>query len=218
LIFEITIKPYTKVIKLTKNFNMNKERDYDKLFKMITIGDSSVGKSALMIRKVDDTFNNLFISTIGVDFRYCTVIVNDKRCKLQIWDTAGQERYRTITSSYYRGADGVIIVYDITNLTSFAHISNWMAECDKYNPKMMKILVGNKCDIDRREISSEEGDRLAKKYNMHFIETSAKTGHNVYEAFEQITKDMMSKSLPYNVDDNKTRITPIETKPSPCSC
>ena len=104
------------------------KRDYDYLFKLVLIGDSGVGKSCLLLRFADDSFTDSYISTIGVDFRFRTVTIDKKTVKLQIWDTAGQERFRTITSAYYRGAHGIIMVYDVTSEESFEHVEEWLSK------------------------------------------------------------------------------------------
>jgi len=139
------------------------KRDYDHLFKLVLIGDSGVGKSCLLLRFADDKFTNSYITTIGVDFRFKTIPVNNKTIKLQIWDTAGQERFRTITSAYYRGADGIIIVYDVTDRESFNHIEEWVAEVNKYaSTTTCKLLIGNKCDeVSKIQITSEEAKKKA---------------------------------------------------------
>ena len=124
------------------------KRDYDHLFKLVLIGDSGTGKSCLLLRFADDAFTDSYITTIGVDFRFKTIPVEQKTVKLQIWDTAGQERFRTITSAYYRGADGIILVYDICDRESFAHVEDWLNEVNRYvNASTSKILLGNKCDL-----------------------------------------------------------------------
>ncbi|CAL5322901.1 unnamed protein product [Camellia sinensis] len=132
---------------------MNTEYDY--LFKLLLIGDSGVGKSCLLLRFADDSYLDSYISTIGVDFKIRTVEQDGKTIKLQIWDTAGQERFRTITSSYYRGAHGIIIVYDITDQESFNNVKQWLNEIDRYaSENVNKLLVGNKCDLtDNRAVS-----------------------------------------------------------------
>mmetsp|Transcript_35141 Transcript_35141/g.71640 ORF Transcript_35141/g.71640 Transcript_35141/m.71640 type:complete len:131 (+) Transcript_35141:108-500(+) len=123
------------------------KRDYDHLFKLVLIGDSGVGKSCLLLRFADNAFTDSYISTIGVDFRFRTVKVEKHTVKLQIWDTAGQERFRTITSAYYRGADGIIMVYDVTNQESFNHVADWLTEVNRYASEgTCKLLVGNKSD------------------------------------------------------------------------
>ena len=123
------------------------KRDYDYLFKLVLIGDSCVGKSCLLIRFADDCFTENYITTIGVDFRFKTLSINKKTVKLQIWDTAGQERYLTITNAYYRGADGIVIVFDLTSKESFKNVEAWMSEVEKYSSDTVKVIVlGNKVD------------------------------------------------------------------------
>ena len=118
------------------------------LFKLVLIGDSGVGKSCLLLRFADDSFTDSYISTIGVDFRFRTVTIDMKTVKLQIWDTAGQERFRTITSAYYRGAHGIIMVYDVTNYESFEHVEEWLNEVNRHaSESTLKLLVGNKADL-----------------------------------------------------------------------
>lgn len=121
------------------------------------IGDTGVGKSCLLLRFADDSFSENYISTIGVDFRFRTVKIDKKVIKLQIWDTAGQERFRTITSAYYRGADGIIMVYDVTNEESFRHINDWLTEVNRYaSENTCKLIVGNKTDLPNKVISTEK--------------------------------------------------------------
>jgi Ras-related protein Rab-1A len=125
---------------------------------MVVIGDTGVGKSCLLLRFADDSFTENHTSTIGVDFRFRTVKIDKKIVKLQIWDTAGQERFRTITSAYYRGADGIIMVYDVTNEDSFRHINEWFLEVNRYaSENTCKIIVGNKIDLPNRLITTEAG-------------------------------------------------------------
>lgn len=139
------------IIVLLKNYRMNPEYDY--LFKLLLIGDSGVGKSCLLLRFADDTYTESYISTIGVDFKIRTIELDGKTIKLQIWDTAGQERFRTITSSYYRGAHGIIVVYDVTDLDSFNNVKQWLSEIDRYAcDNVNKLLVGNKCDMSARKV------------------------------------------------------------------
>lgn len=156
------------------------------------IGDSGVGKTCLMMRFADDHFTDTHISTIGVDFRMRTVRVDGHLVKLQIWDTAGQERFRTITSAYYRGADGIVMVYDVTREESFDHIHEWLGEVDRYSrPNISKLLIGNKADLCRDTvISHDQGAFLATSLSARFIETSAKTATNVNSAFLLIAKQL----------------------------
>ncbi|XP_006652322.1 GTP-binding protein YPTM1 [Oryza brachyantha] len=159
--------------------------EFDYLFKLLLIGDSSVGKSCFLLRFADDSYVDSYISTIGVDFKIRTIEMDGKTIKLQIWDTAGQERFRTITSSYYRGAHGIIIVYDITDMESFNNVKEWMSEIDKYaNDSVCKLLVGNKCDLaESRVVETAVAQAYADEMGIPFLETSAKDSINVEEAF-----------------------------------
>jgi len=169
--------------------------EYDYLFKLLLIGDSGVGKSCMLLRFADDTYTESYISTIGVDFKIRSVQHEGKTIKLQIWDTAGQERFRTITSSYYRGAHGIIIVYDVTDKESFNNVKNWVGEIDKYAADgVNKLLVGNKCDLaSKKVVSTDEAKELADSLNMRLLETSAKNAHNVEEAFHTMVGEIKKR-------------------------
>ena len=179
---------------------------YDFLCKLLVIGDSSVGKSALLEKYTEDNFSTIFISTIGIDFKIKTIIVADKKIKLQIWDTAGQERFKVITSAYYRGAMGVLIVFDLNDRKSFGNMRGWFDNLDKHNDNddVQKIIVGNKSDLERK-VSKEEIDALVKEFKLLYVETSAKTGKNVVEVFQKLGE------MCY---DSYIRST-IEPKPAP---
>ncbi|CAL8294029.1 unnamed protein product [Boreogadus saida] len=168
-------------------------KTYDYLFKLLLIGDSGVGKTCLLFRFSEDAFNTTFISTIGIDFKIRTIELNAKRVKLQIWDTAGQERFRTITTAYYRGAMGIMLVYDICNEKSFENIKNWIRNIEEHaSSDVEKMILGNKCDIsDRRQVSKDRGEKLAIDYGIKFLETSAKSSLNVEEAFYTIARDIL---------------------------
>lgn len=130
------------------------------------------------------------MNSIGVDFKLKNIISNNKKVKLQIWDTAGQERFKTITTSYYKGAQAIVIVYDVTDQDSFDHLKNWMSDIDKFAKEgIMKILVGNKVDLtEKRVISTEQGKDFARKYGIEYIETSAKVANNIDELFQSAAK------------------------------
>jgi Ras-related protein Rab-1A len=144
---------------------------------------------------IDDIYTDSYISTIGVDFKIKTMLIGDKTVKLQIWDTAGQERFRTITSSYYRGAHGIIVVYDITDIDSFNNVKTWLNEIDRYaSENVDKLLVGNKCDLtEQRAVSIEQCQEFATSLNINCIETSAKHSNNVDEAFRNMGSTIMTR-------------------------
>ncbi|KAM9807448.1 ras-related protein Rab-8B [Neosynchiropus ocellatus] len=168
-------------------------KTYDYLFKLLLIGDSGVGKTCLLFRFSEDSFNTTFISTIGIDFKIRTIELDGKRVKLQIWDTAGQERFRTITTAYYRGAMGIMLVYDICNEKSFENIKNWIRNIEEHaSSDVEKMILGNKCDMtDRRQVSKDRGEKLAIDYGVKFLETSAKSSLNVEEAFYTMGRDIL---------------------------
>ncbi|EIE77286.1 hypothetical protein G6F46_005865 [Rhizopus delemar] len=167
----------------------------DYLFKLLLIGDSGVGKSCLLLRFADDTYTESYISTIGVDFKIRTIELEGKTVKLQIWDTAGQERFRTITSSYYRGAHGIIVVYDVTDEDSFQHVKQWMQEIDRYAAEgVNKLLVGNKSDLtDKKAVSTEQANEFAESIKISLLETSAKDATNVEQAFLTMAKQIKDR-------------------------
>jgi len=173
----------------------NPANEGSRLIKLLLIGDSGTGKSSLLLRYADEDFRDSFISTIGVDFKVKSIDINGEEVKLQIWDTAGQERFRTITSSYYRGAHGVFVVYDITNPETFGNVKNWMVEIDRYaTEKVAKGLIGNKSDLESaRQVSVEDGKALAKQLNVPFFETSAKSGAGVEVSFHTLTSNIIKE-------------------------
>mmetsp|Transcript_10849 Transcript_10849/g.15172 ORF Transcript_10849/g.15172 Transcript_10849/m.15172 type:complete len:204 (+) Transcript_10849:47-658(+) len=166
--------------------------EYDFLFKLLLIGDSGVGKSCLLLRFADDTYTESYISTIGVDFKIRTIELDGKTIKLQIWDTAGQERFRTITSSYYRGAHGIIVVYDVTDMESFNNVKTWLSEIDKYaTDNVNKLLVGNKCDlVVKKVVDFNTAKDFADSLGIPFLETSAKNATNVEQAFMTMSAEI----------------------------
>ena len=173
-----------------------KKESYDLLFKLILIGDSCVGKSNILSKYLKNEFDPNSRATVGVEFGTKNILINNKKIKIQIWDTAGQERYRSITSAYYKGAKGALIVYDITRRTSFDNIDKWISDLKLNGDKNICIIIlGNKSDLaDKRQVSTEEGRELAEKYEMKFYETSAKIGENVndifYDSVDEIAKKM----------------------------
>ena len=174
---------------------------YDFLIKLLLIGDTAVGKSAILTRFADDSFTQSFITTIGIDFKIRTITVDGKRMKLQIWDTAGQERFKTITTAYYRGAMGILLVYDVTNESSFANINTWMSAIRQHaSDSVNKVLLGNKADtsgplVQKRSVATARGQALADQHGIRFFETSAKNGINIEEAFSTIARDIKKRLL-----------------------
>ncbi|XP_061604056.1 RAB3D, member RAS oncogene family, b isoform X1 [Phyllopteryx taeniolatus] len=176
------------------------DQNFDYMFKLLIIGNSSVGKTSFLFRYADDSFTSAFVSTVGIDFKVKTVFRNDKRIKLQIWDTAGQERYRTITTAYYRGAMGFLLMYDITNQESFNAVQDWATQIKTYSwDNAQVILIGNKCDLeDDRLVPTEDGQRLAEDLGFQFFEASAKDNINVKQVFERLVDvicDKMNESM-----------------------
>ena len=202
---------------MINNTKMNSEYDY--LFKILLIGDAGVGKSTMLLKFVDDIFTTSYLSTIGVDFKIKTIELDNKIIKLQIWDTAGQERFRTITSSYYRGAYGIFVVFDLTQLDTFTNVQMWLNEIEKYshNPKI--IIIGAKEDLKKnREVFPYMLTDIKEKYT--YLEVSSLTGYNINEAFETMAYEIKQKKViglpPQNED--KVRLIPCEPPPTKTCC
>eukprot|EP00522_Entomoneis_paludosa_P003324 CAMPEP_0172471316 /NCGR_PEP_ID=MMETSP1065-20121228/67754_1 /TAXON_ID=265537 /ORGANISM="Amphiprora paludosa, Strain CCMP125" /LENGTH=277 /DNA_ID=CAMNT_0013229411 /DNA_START=725 /DNA_END=1560 /DNA_ORIENTATION=- len=176
---------------------------YAFLFKYIIIGDTGVGKSCLLLQFTDKRFQPVHDLTIGVEFGARMITVqNDTQVKLQIWDTAGQESFRSITRSYYRGAAGALLVYDITRRDTFQHLGRWLEEAKQHaQPNMVILLIGNKNDLEhRRAVSTEEGKAFADANGLLFMETSAKTAYNVEQAFLKTAEEIHSKIQSGEID------------------
>ncbi|KAI1308739.1 hypothetical protein EDD11_004177 [Mortierella claussenii] len=195
--------------------------------KLLLIGSSGTGKSSLLMRFVDGVFlaPDEISATIGVDFKVKVIDVEGKKYKLTIWDTAGQERFRTLTSSYYRGAQGVILVYDVSNRDSFNDLQTWFNELDTYcsSKEVVRMIVGNKVDKESsREVSKQEGQDLARKLQTLFVECSAKTKLGVQQAFDELvqqiidTPSLWQKQVPANVRLQSNAETSQEY--AGCSC
>ena len=181
------------------------QADYDALYRVIIVGDSGTGKSSILIKLCDNKFRESYLATIGIDFKIRTFAVDNKKVKLQIWDTAGQERFHTITTSYYKGSNAVIVVFDLTNANSFNNISNWVAEAQQMAGQTKKYLIGTKSDIaEKRAVSFEDASNMAKEFKMNYFEVSSKTGSNIEEAFTLICTDLL-----------KTVTSPAKPKPIP---
>ncbi|KVH88669.1 ras-related protein RABA5a-like [Cynara cardunculus var. scolymus] len=175
-------------------FYAKQDSVHDYLFKIVLIGDSAVGKSNLLARFARNEFYPNSRSTIGIEFQTHKIQINGKEVKAQVWDTADQERFRAVTSAYYRGAVGAVLVYDITRRRTFDNINRWLKElythCDM---NVVTILVGNKSDLkDEREVSMDEGKSLAEAEGVFFMETSALDSLNVSSAFQMVVKEIYS--------------------------
>uniref|UniRef100_A0A6P7FRQ5 small monomeric GTPase n=1 Tax=Diabrotica virgifera virgifera TaxID=50390 RepID=A0A6P7FRQ5_DIAVI len=202
---EDQVDPYT--IKRRESLQNN---IYDIYGKVMLLGDSGVGKTCILMRFREGTFlSGNFISTVGVDFRTKVVTVDNTKVKLQIWDTAGQERFRSVTHAYYRDAHALLLLYDVTNKTSFDNIRAWLGEIREYaQDDVVIMLLGNKADCGiERAVRREDGERLAREYNVAFMETSAKSGQNVELAFVAVARELKYRengtrdSNTFNVND-----------------
>ena len=164
----------------------------DIVYKVLLLGDSTVGKTCFLLRYCDKTFQDAHLSTIGLDYRLKSMTLkNKKNIKLQIWDTAGQDRFRAITKNYYKGANGIILIYDVTNLQTFENVKNWITQIrEEANKNVVIFLAGNKADLpeESRAVQKEDGQKMAEEYNIPFQETSAKEGINVNETFQELVE------------------------------
>ena len=177
---------------------------YEYIFKIILIGSSGVGKSSILQRYIQKTFNDSYASTIGVDFFMKSINIGEKTIKLQLWDTAGTEKFRSITTGYYRGADAAFVVFDLSAKSSFKAVSEWIENYYKYkNPDSEKnvVLIGNKVDlVDKREVTQEEAENYVKDNNIFYFETSAKEGKNIEECFNFMAEKLLEQ---YENKDNE---------------
>lgn len=195
-------------------------------FKLVFLGEQSVGKTSLITRFMYDSFDNTYQATIGIDFLSKTMYLEDRTIRLQLWDTAGQERFRSLIPSYIRDSSAAIVVYDITNANSFQQTSKWIDDVrTERGTDVIIMLVGNKTDLsDKRQVSTEEGERKAKELNVMFIETSAKAGYNVKQLFRRVAAALPGMEQPEQKKDDmievKLKDTPLEPErqESGCAC
>lgn len=190
-------------------------------FKILTIGESGVGKTCILRRFVEDKFLKNHLATIGIDFKTKNIIVDGVQVKLKIWDTAGQERFRNITNQYYKGADGIILVYDVTDRTSFEKIREWMNQIKQNTTEdeIGLVLLGNKCDADLRDVYENDGIELGKELGIQYFESSAMNNINISESFNFLAKQILSKKkidTPTKVSNNKNLNTPQKKKKEGC--
>ena len=176
----------------------------DYVFKIIIVGEPGVGKSCLLRRFADQSFTENYINTIGVDFKVRTLEIGGKIVKLNIWDSAGQERFRTIVNTYYRGAHGICVVYDITDTDSFEKLGSWLRDVtDLAEPLAQKLIVGTKVDLNqKRKVPLDMVQSYSDLKNIPFVETSSKTGHNVEAAFTELTKKLLEQHVGEIIDEN----------------
>ena len=169
---------------------------YDMIFKLILIGDAAVGKTNILSKYLRDEFDPNSKSTVGVEFGTKNITLENNKIKLQIWDTAGQERYRSVTSAYYKGAKGAILVYDITRKATFENIDKWIPDLkNNGDSDIIIMLIGNKCDLENeRQVSTSEGKEKAENYKIAFLETSAMDGTNIQRAFQELIEDVYKNS------------------------
>ena len=190
----------------------------DCVYKVLLLGDSSVGKTCFLLRYCDKTFQEAHLSTIGLDYRLKSMTLQSgKNIKLQIWDTAGQDRFRAITKNYYKGANGIILIYDVTNRQSYENVKNWITQIrEEANPNVVIYLAGNKVDVSEEEkvVKTEEGKKIAEEFNLPLYETSAKNGVNINRIFEELVEkvDEIYSKLELPKIDQKKKIIYGETK------
>ena len=178
------------------------------LYKILLLGDSSVGKTCFLMRYTDNTFQEIHMSTIGLDYKLKNVQIDDgKIVKIQIWDTAGQDRFRSITKNYYKGAHGIILLYDVTSRKTFENVANWVTQIrEEVSDKVTIILVGNKIDDEsNRKVSTEEGAQMAKECGLNFFETSAKSGINIDTTFNELVKKTVETYSKINEKGDKLK-------------
>ena len=163
----------------------------ENVYKLLLLGDSTVGKTCFLIKYTDQSFQDIHMATIGLDYRVKTMkLKNNKEVKIQIWDTAGQDRFRSITKNYYKGSHGIILIYDITNRRTFENVQQWISQIrEETSQNVVIYLIGNKIDMkEERRVSTEEGKKLADELGLPFMETSAKEGININEVFDDIVE------------------------------
>ncbi|EUB55684.1 Ras-related protein Rab-6A [Echinococcus granulosus] len=184
-------------------------------FKLVFLGEQSVGKTSLITRFMYETFDSVYQATIGIDFLSKTMYLEDRTIRLQLWDTAGQERFRSLIPSYIRDSSVAVVVYDICMRESFSQTTKWIDDVrNERGNDVIIMLVGNKTDLaDKRKVTTEEGERLAKELNVMFVETSAKAGYNVKNLFRRIATELLKKETPPPRHDDLIELKPNDQPP-----
>jgi len=187
---------------------------YDHLIKIILVGDSGVGKSCMLSRFTDNEFSHEMMSTIGVDFKFKDIEVEEKHLRLQLWDTAGQERFRTLTANYYRGSHGIMLVFDVTSFNSFQHVSQWLQEIKAQTGATSVVyLVGNKTDLEaERVVDTTTAKSLAEKHNLVYVETSALQNNKIDDIFYSISKNILTSG---ELERAKAKPSTVIVQPPP---
>jgi small GTP-binding protein len=189
------------------------------MYKILLLGDSSVGKTCILTRYSENTFQEEHMATIGLDFKIKSVNLNGKIVKVQIWDTAGQDRFKSITKNYYKGAHGIILIYDVSNPKTYDNIKKWLAQIkEEASSKVCIILVANKIDHEERVVTEEEGEKLAKSFNLKIFESSAKENINVTEAFQEVIENISVNYSNIMTGGTKLQNTKIITKEKKGCC
>jgi len=194
----------------------------DCVYKVLLLGDSTVGKTCILLRYCDKTFQDGYLSTIGLDYRLKSMTLQSgKNIKLQIWDTAGQDRFRAITKNYYKGANGIILIYDVTNMQSYENVKNWITQIrEEANPHVVIYLAGNKVDVseEQKVVKTEDGKKIADEFNLPFYETSAKNGVNINKIFEELVEkvDQIYSKIKVPKMEQKNKLYNGKTKKACC--
>ena len=203
--------------------------NYDKKCQLLIIGDSTVGKTSILSRFANGTFNSNYLATVGLDNFTKDETIDDQNVRIKIWDTAGQERYKALTKGFFRNAEGIMIVYDVTNQESFENLKNWIQSIkdnmgNDFLERIPIVIIGNKIDSEEREIKTEDGEAFCKQQNCPFFETSAKTGENIDSTIRFLVKKVIeinSDNKEENNDNNNIKINTEEHKKkekSGCGC
>ena len=169
--------------------------NYDKKCQLLIIGDSTVGKTSILNRYTNGEFNPHYLATIGLDFFKKDEVIDGKTIRIKIWDTAGQERYKSLTQGYFRNAEGIMIVFDVSNIETFNNLKYWIqsikTHIDVDNDHVPAIIIGNKIDIFNREVTKEQGEKFSKEQNFEYFETSAKNGNNINECIRFLIEKVL---------------------------